>query len=59
MIEDFPFMLRHSKHCEPFFSNLLVRFNYSVARRTIETAGRNKSAAASRGQSPAAGEAGR
>ena len=24
IIEDFPFMLRFSKHSEPFFSNLLV-----------------------------------
>jgi hypothetical protein len=25
IIEDFPFMLRPSKHSEPFFSNLLAR----------------------------------
>gem|GEM_PF-1859331 len=33
MIEDFPFMLRLSKHSEPFFSNLLWNKTGAGARR--------------------------
>jgi hypothetical protein len=31
IIEDFPFMLRFSKHSEPFFSNLLEIFSLLFA----------------------------
>jgi hypothetical protein len=34
IIEDFPFMLRRSKHSEPSFSNLLAQFVCSVSRRS-------------------------
>ena len=38
IIEDFPFMLRHSKHSEPFFSNLLCgRRRGSVAAQFPNT----------------------
>jgi hypothetical protein len=28
IVDDFPFMLRHSKHSEPFFRSLLVTLRY-------------------------------
>jgi hypothetical protein len=34
IIEDFPFMLRRSKHSVPFFSNLL-EFRYAIQRKEI------------------------
>jgi hypothetical protein len=44
-IDDFPFMLRYSKHSEPFFSNLLVAMSVLKGmKHSIDGVKRSKTA---------------